>query len=85
MWIAVRGLRGMLYFLYMASLSVRRAVLAILGAMLVLFAAAYLYMQAFWHGVPGNKVSVDDQCKDPGAQKENPNKMLFISCGGFLE
>ena len=35
-----------------------------------------------------NKLSAGDQCSDEATAsqpKVNPNKMLFVSCGGFLE
>jgi hypothetical protein len=36
----------------------------------------------------GQKLSIGEQCTEAdlmATEKENPNKMLFISCGGFLE
>jgi|GEM_PF-2272963 len=52
---------------------------------------AYLWYQTLTHKSLANpKLSKADTCEDPEAnaalvQKENPNKLLFISCGGFEE
>ncbi len=55
----------------------------------LLFAAAlnvWAYVYAMLNrAAPGAKVSSAECTDTETAAKQNPNKMLFISCGGFLE
>ena len=49
--------------------------------------SAYLYGQSLWHAfLHKTSLAKADQCDDldQGAIV-NPNKMLFISCGGFID
>lgn len=64
-----------------------------------LFAAAFVFafgLQAYLlvqsvlsKPSAGTKLTKADDCEDsattPAAPQENPNKLLFISCGGFEE
>lgn len=54
----------------------------VMGAYLML----YEWVQAAT--LSQGSLSIADTCENPAsasAHKENPNKMLFISCGGFLD
>jgi hypothetical protein len=72
-------------------MAVRRYLLVVAAFVFALLLSAYLYMHSLWSASMQRwgKVSVSDECEDgTGAQqtsKINPNKMLFISCGGFLD
>jgi hypothetical protein len=55
---------------------------------LVMGAYLMLYKWAHAAALPHGSSGIADACEDPGSAsvpKVNPNKMLFISCGGFLE
>ncbi len=60
--------------------------LASLFSLVLMF---YVFVYDLLHAKSGGSLALsDDQCTDPaqqGVKKENPNKLLFISCGGFLE
>jgi len=66
-----------------------KTALIALASLFSLALMVYVFVYDLIHAKSGGVLSrVDDQCNDPaqqGAQKENPSKMLFISCGGFLE
>ncbi len=65
-----------------------RSVLLVLVTVFGLALSLYMYAQDFFHAKSDGRLSVADQCENPAlenAGKENPNKMLFISCGGFFE
>lgn len=57
---------------------------AAFGALLV----AFLFFQELIHKAQAQGTG-GDECKDgepdPAEKKTNPNKKLFVSCGGFLE
>lgn len=53
---------------------------------------AYLFAHAFWSNLTksSGSLSVASECAPDASgvqqsHKVNPNKMLFISCGGFLD
>jgi hypothetical protein len=72
-------------------MSLRKVPILVVAALFSLLLNAYLFLQTLM--VEGDskaqKLSMGDECKNaPDSQvsaKTNPNKMLFISCGGFLE
>ena len=70
-------------------MNVRRLPLVLLAIVLAAVLNAYLFFQAAVQKISASgKVSIENECTDPSGvslKKENPNKMLFISCGGFLE
>ncbi len=64
----------------------KKVLLLVFAGLAALALNLYLYAQAFLQHVSGGSVARADEClPGDGAPKENPNKMLFISCGGFLE
>lgn len=70
----------------MDSVSLRRKLLLGLAAISAVFTWTYGYIHTLWHGgAPHSNLSVAECANDVRAAKDNPHKMLFISCGGFLE
>jgi hypothetical protein len=56
------------------------------------FSAMYLLAEGVYYSAlssPGERTVAAAQCvesaSDPSVKSENPNKLLFVSCGGFLE
>ncbi len=48
----------------------------------------YLFPNALWKSAVAPKLAAGDSCDEgsvPSSPKVNPNKMLFISCGGFID
>jgi hypothetical protein len=65
------------------SEAIKRSLLIGIAALSTLITSVYIYVQHFVAGP--RSLSVADECINPAVPAENPNKMLFISCGGFLE
>lgn len=64
----------------------KQRLLVTLAVVLAVGAGALAYVhQLFVSVAPGAKMVAADECTQPQAPKENPNKTLFISCGGFFE
>jgi hypothetical protein len=62
-------------------------VIVALGAVFALGLVVYAYVHQYFTS-KGATIAQADSCDLPEGQvsaKQNPNKMLFISCGGFLE
>jgi len=58
--------------------------------MLALFVSLnlYLFAHTLLKSVIASKFAVADSCDEksaPSSPKENPNRMLFVGCGGFLD
>lgn len=72
-------------------MSIRRSALFVIAFAFALLLNAYFFMHMVWNRAlfQQGKISKGDQCGDDvigqTAPRTNPNKMLFISCGGFLE
>lgn len=68
-------------------MSLKRAMLYSTAVLFGLVVTAYVYTHALLQNLAhGAKLSAADHCEDSSAApKANPNKMLFISCGGFLD
>jgi hypothetical protein len=72
-------------------MTMKRSLLIALAALFALAFNLYLAAQQFWnHATKADgRLAAADKC-EPGdsalqGPKVNPNKMLFISCGGFLD
>lgn len=73
-------------------MTIQRSILIITAFVFAAFLNAYLFVQSVWGHVtkhPG-QLAMGDACESDSAtgqhtQRVNPNKMLFISCGGFLD
>jgi hypothetical protein len=72
-------------------MTMKRSLLIALAALFALAFNLYLAAQQFWHHTAkaDGRLAAADRC-EPGdsvsqVHKVNPNKMLFISCGGFLD
>jgi len=73
-------------------MSVRRSILIVAAFVFAALLSVYLFVQELWnHAVrdPG-RLAAADRCEPDASgaeqtQRVNPNKMLFISCGGFLD
>ena len=70
-------------------ITIRKAALVGVAFMFAGLLYAYVYVQQFFTRNDAPKLASGDECApDTSLQqvpKQNPNKMLFISCGGFLE
>jgi len=67
---------------------VSRLFLFVVASVFALGLQAYLLVQSMLHKTPSStNFAKADECEDPAAMtsQENPNKLLFISCGGFEE
>jgi len=74
--------------LYTRGMNIRVRSLVVVALVLFVPLNLYLFAHALWKSGVAPKVAVADSCDDRSAQsspKENPNKMLFIGCGGFLD
>ena len=72
------------------NMSIRASLLFVIAIGFSLALNVYLRAHALLNkDVSGTRLTTGNECTDdPHAyetQKTNPNKMLFISCGGFLE
>ena len=70
--------------------NIRQVAIGATTVVVVFLAFLYSYIQRiFSFKNTASKYTVSNQCapKTPGQgmSQHNPNKMLFISCGGFLE
>jgi hypothetical protein len=72
-------------------MTMKRPLLIVLATLFALAFNLYLAAQQFWHYATkaDGRLAAADRC-EPGdsatqGQRANPNKMLFISCGGFLD
>ena len=69
-------------------MTIKRGALVVFGVLFVAALGVYLFVHNLYQRTFA-KVSLGNQneCADPILAKTttNPNKMLFISCGGFLE
>jgi hypothetical protein len=68
---------------------IRSYLLSVLAVILGCLLAAYIVLHSAVMGAEhyGSPLSIGNECS-PGnssAQRTNPNKMLFVSCGGFLQ
>lgn len=66
----------------------RKHVLIIGALAFALALNGYIYFQqSFLKNLFADKSKLSESCPDPSAQSQvqNPNKTLFISCGGFLD
>jgi len=70
-------------------MATKRGLLVIAAFIFSLVLAAYLFTYGLWKSVfHSGKLSLTNECTDPTAEsgaRVNPNKMLFISCGGFID
>lgn len=69
-------------------MSIQRTLLALGTGTFAFVVNAYAYLHATVLAAPSGVVaSATEECVETkeGASKENPHKMLFVSCGGFLE
>ncbi len=69
-------------------MNVQRISFAVLAGGLSLALAAYIFADTvFTKFASGGLFAVANECVDPDSisARQNPHKMLFISCGGFLE
>jgi hypothetical protein len=72
-------------------MTVRRSLLIVLAALFALALNLYLAAQQLWHHAAkaDGRFAAADRCEPDASAlqgpKVNPNKMLFISCGGFLD
>lgn len=70
--------------------AIRHGVLVVAASAFMVVLSVYLYVQQlFAHSSASPKFASGGECVDDNAvqqgQRVNPNKMLFISCGGFLD
>ena len=70
-------------------MSIKRSFLIILAAIFALLFNAYMFFHGLLHK-DGSRIALGYSDKYDGetasqSAKNNPNKMLFVSCGGFLE
>lgn len=69
--------------------TIRRAGAAVAVITLATILSLYVYVQRFFTRNTSGKLVIGYQCTPDGValqeQKINPNKMLFISCGGFYQ
>lgn len=68
--------------------SIHSVVLIVAAVLFVMALYAYLYIRQFFTPKYSSRAIVSDACPDPSAAqatKQNPNKMLFVSCGGFID
>ena len=73
---------------YTEAMNIRRIPLIVAALAFSVLFNLYFYAHALWKSGVAPKVAVTDSCDDRSARsslKENPNKMLFIGCGGFLD
>ena len=68
-------------------MNIRRLSLIVVALAFSVLLNLYLFAHALWKSA-APKLAVGDSCDEKSVSsspKENPNKMLFISCGGFIE
>jgi hypothetical protein len=65
----------------------RNMVIVVLGTAFALGLVVYAYVHQYFVSKSATVAKADtcDLSEAQGSEKQNPNKMLFISCGGFLE
>ncbi len=73
-------------------MNAKRALIVTVAFIFALLLNAYLFVHMLWNASIhklGKTSVAHNECEDGSAteqgKKVNPNKMLFISCGGFLE
>jgi hypothetical protein len=65
---------------------VRRVFLVAIAGVFALLLNVYVVVSALMNRSDAGTKLTADECADPDIQTQtNPNKMLFMSCGGFLE
>lgn len=69
-------------------MSLKRGVIVLLAFVFAIFLNVYLYLHSVLRATfAGRTNTVSNACEDTQdpAEKVNPNKLLFISCGGFFD
>lgn len=64
----------------------KKLVVLAAGALIAITIHTYFFVQSILRGGATGGIAQADTCVDPSAERHgNPNAMLFISCGGFIE